>query len=251
MEANDDTEIDLWKLLKDGLKFFSKRKRVILIFMLMGLFFALGKFITHPLQYKSFYKTDFIVQSSFVTNEILSEIIYNFSLNAEPVPHLKQITRKLEANSKKETRLRVTFETYEKINMDSLINKIVAFVDTVEYIRERNNLMRRQSLELLVKLNKQITAFENEKENIKPIADTINKNAEYVSYIELLEKKQNIEKELALSKSIEFIEKNSPSIFVSSRRTIILNVFGYSFLGFVIGAIIGFLMNYRKQSIPD
>ena len=82
------------------------------------------------------------------------------------------------------------------------------------------------------KINKRIVELGNVKGNSDEASNntsssTINRNAEYLSYIELLEKKQNIEKELILNTKIDFIETNSPYVFVNNKSAVLLNVFGF------------------------
>jgi len=236
MENNSDTEIDLWQLLIKGYHFFKKRKGVIVLFFFLGIIYSLSKFFTHPLEYKSYYKKEFIAQSSVTSDEILSDIINGLSLFPEKITSLRNIKGKLAANSNKETRLQVIIESFEKENIDSILTELELHLNSIENLKAKLDYDKQQRLQLLLELNKRIAEH-----------DTTKNNSVRSEFLELTEKKQSVEKELQFAKIVEFTEINPDCVYVSNNRTIILNVLGFGFLGLIIGLIIGFIMNIATQ----
>jgi len=222
MENNSDTEIDLWQLLIKGYRFFKNRKGVIVLFFFLGIIYSLSKFITEPLEYKSYYKKEFIAQSSVTSDEILSDIINGLSLFPEKIPSLRNIKGKLLANSNKETRLQVIIESFEKENIDSILTELELHLNSIENFKAKFDYDKQQH-------------------------DTTKNNSVRSEFLELTEKKQSVEKELQFAKIVEFTEINPDCVYISNNRTIILNVLGFAFLGLIIGLITGFIMNTVTQ----
>ena len=238
MGLDKETEIDLWELLLNGYRFFKRKIKIILTFLLIGLLFGIGSFFTHPLEYKSFYRKEFIAQSSVTTNEILSDIINAVPVNIKnekenSFPEFRNIKWKTEANNNKETRLKITIEAFTPESIDSLLKSLTIYINSIEAFSKKFNLQQQQQRKLLTVLNKQIAE-----------ADTTTKNTKRFNPIELVEKKQKIEKDLALNKIVDFIPVYPDCISISNRRAGILNVLGYSFLGLVLGAIIAWLLDF-------
>ncbi len=233
---NDSNEIDLWQLLLNGFKFFKRRKWIILSFFLFGLLFSVSNFFIHPLEYKSFYKKGFIAQSSVVSNEILYDIINGLPLELNNAPEFKSLKGKLEANNNKETRLKVTIEVFGERDIDSIIRSITTYIDSIKILSEKFELTKKQNMQLLSIVSRKIAECDN-----------ANKNSEYINCIELIEKKQSVEKELSLNKIINFIEINPDYVFISNTRHGILNISGYSLLGIIIGFIAGFMLDIVKR----
>ncbi len=269
MKNDTATEIDLWQLIVNGFAFLKKRKWLIASFLIIGTLFGLVTLKINPLKYKSFYKKYFIVQSSIASDEILSDIINNLSLklnnntsnlmselniSSSIVAEIKNIQAVIESSDdKKSSQLEVTIEAYENQNIDSIISGIIFYINSIEHLQLRYNLMKEQQLQLLAELNKRIVELDSIKWNLSnPVSYNnvdfmINRNAEYLSYVELLEKKQHIEKELSFNKIIDIIEINSPHVLVENTRDAVVSVIGYSFLGAIIGGIIGLMLNlYRR-----
>ena len=217
----ENNEIDLWQLALDGLKFFRKKKAIILFFFFLGVVFSISNFFTHPLQYKSFYKKDFIAESSVASNEILYDIINGIPPKFANTPTFRSLKGTLAVN-----RLKVTIEVFDKKDVGLLLNSITSYVDSIKSLRERFELTKKQDIYLLSLLKEKIAR-----------SDSAKNNSEYENQIELVEKKQGVEKKLALNKIITFIELNPDYIFINNRREGILNVLGYSFLGIVAGFI--------------
>lgn len=245
MENSTDNEIDLWELIGDGYNLFKKRKAVILSFFLLGIFFGFSNFLTHPLEYKSFYRQEFIAQSPVTSNEILNDIINNIPLslkdksngtNGISFPDFRNIIGKLEANSNKETRLKVTLEVFSSTDIDSMLNALTTYINSLGTLNEKFKLQLQQQRQLLLVVKKQIASL-----------DTVGKNAPNLDYVKLFEKKQSIEKELSLNKIVNFIPINPNCILISNMRAGILNVLGYSFMGIVIGFLLAFAMNLIQR----
>lgn len=245
-----NTEIDLVQLFANGITFLKKKKGLILSFFIAGLLYGSITFFFRPPTPDFFYKKDFIVESSILPNDILFDIINDFQLKlnngkelSEPVEPLSMIQKiksskvKLHSNINSTiSRLRVTVEAYEKQNIDSLINGIAFYVNSNEYIKLRYSLINKQNLQLLSVINKQIEEL-NSLKHSESVGNNTNRKSEYLSYVDLIEKKQKTERDLTLNKTIEFIEINSSTISADSKAGI-RSILGYSILGIFIGIIV-------------
>lgn len=233
---DSNSEIDLWELLGKGISLFKKRKGLILLFFLLGLLFGLSNFLTHPLEYKSYYKKEFIAQSSAASDEILYDIINGLPPALKSAPEFRSLKGKVEADANKQTRLKVMLEVFEKKDADSILNSIASYVDSIKSLKEKYDLEKKQDIQLLSVLRKKIAE-----------CDSAKKGSDYINCIQLIEKKQNIEKELTLNKIINFIEINPDYVLESNTRACVLNMLGWSFLGVVIGFIIAGIMNFIQR----
>lgn len=231
-----NTEIDLWELISDGIKFFRKKRKIILIFFLAGILFSISNFFIHPLQYKDYYKKEFIAQSSVASNEILFDIINGLPDNLKNSPDFRNLKGTMLANINKETRLKVTIEVYEPNDIDSILKSITAYVDSINSLREKFEMSRLQSRKLLLLLNQKIGECDSSK-----------KITRYSDCLDLIQRKQNIEKDLALNRIVSFVVINPDYVFESNRGAGFLNVFGFGFLGIVIGFIAAYLSEFISR----
>jgi hypothetical protein len=238
MEINKETEIDLWELFAKGWVFFKRRIKIILSFLLIGLVYGISNFFTHPLDYRSFFRQEFIAQSSVTTDEILSDII-----NAIPVdvknetnanfPEFRDIKGKLLANKNKETRLEVVIEVFDSTTVDTVLKAIGSRVSSVSSLKEKYDLTNKQLHQLLSEVSKQLAQPDSSKTRSNRIV--------------LLEKKQSVEKQLTENNIVEFIPVNKQPVPFSNTREGVLNLLGYSFLGLILGAVIGWMLDLLNR----
>lgn len=241
MEHDPNTEIDLWELLRNNWAFFKRRMAVILIFFLIGLLFSLSNFITQPLKYKSFFRKELIAQSSVVSNEILSEIINAIPIHiknndASGFPELKHLQGKIEANKYKDTRLKLIIEVFDTSEVTPALQALETHISSTPALKEKFDFNKKQQQQLLTALNNQLAA-----------QDSTKINSGNSHYIELLEKKQLVEKQFTQGKIVEFIAINTQPVPMNNARAGILNILGYSFLGLVLGAITGWFLDIIKR----
>ena len=232
----ENNEIDLWELILIGLGFFKKNKPIIISFFLLGLLFSISNFFTHPLEFKPFYKKDFIVASSITSSDILCDIINGIPPALTNLPKFRNLKGKVLMNNNKETRIDFTMELYEKKDADSLLHSITTYVDSIDSLREKFELGKKQKQQLLSLVKRKIAECDSSK-----------KQTGYSEYLELIEKKQAIEKELTLDKIVDFIEVNPDFVFIKNIRSGILNILGYSFLGLVIGFFTAYFVPFIKK----
>ena len=227
----ENNEIDLWQLLLNGFKFFRKKMVIILSFFFLGLLFSVSNFFIHPFEYKSYYKKEFIAQSSVASNEILYDIVNGLPVNLNNTPKFRSIKGNLSVN-----RLKINIEVFAPKDFDSIIVSITSYFNSIKNLREKFDLSNKQNQQLLSLLNRKIAACDSTKTHEK-----------YMNSIKLIEKKQQVEKELSLNKIIEFIEINPDYVFMNNTRAGVLNILGYSFLGMIIGFIFAFLLDVVKR----
>jgi hypothetical protein len=271
MERPQSTEIDLIKLLLDGIIFLKRKKWVILFFLLMGVLYSIYNFVAHPLRFKAYYKKDFVVESSVTTNEILSDMINNFPnvlnglgkkdgvTNQQPlispstVKNFKGIDAKLSlVNNGQTSRLKITVEAYEKPFIDSIVGGVTAYFNSIDQFKSKFKLRLLHDQKLLEMINIQLAGFDSLKKSRKYSDENkstagLNENAEYKSYIELFEKKQGLERGIAYFKIIDFIEIDSPYLYVNNYVSSFLNIIGYSLLGGFTGILLAFVLEVLSK----
>ncbi|MCX6291732.1 MAG: hypothetical protein NT126_08205 [Bacteroidetes bacterium] len=245
IEHSGNTEIDLWELIGNGYRFFKKRKVVILTFFGAGILFGISNLFTHPLEYQSFFRKDFIAGTSVVSNEILGEIINNIPLNRENknvqvndigFPGFRNIKSKVEANNNNETRLKVTIEVFDSSAVDSVLTSLTAYLNSIRDLSEKFSFQWKQEQQLLSVLTLQMTS-----------PDTSGKQSGHQKNVELFEKKQELEKKIFFEKIVNFIPVYPVPVLVSNSREGVLNVLGFGFLGIVLGFITGYLLNFVRR----
>ena len=229
MINDPESEIDLWQLLIKAANFFKKNKGLIGLFFFLGILFSLSKFIFSPLEYRSYFKKEFVAESPVTTVEVLSDIINGSSLFPEKIHDLRNIKGKLAKNAKGENRLQVTIESFEKENIDSILDKLTQQVNAIKDLKEKYDFNKGQLTDLHSAIEIQIAK----------------QDSTHVS-LELMEKKQQVEKDLKFLKIVQFTATSADIIYCSNNRTIILNILGFGFLGIVVGAILAFLRGMFK-----
>lgn len=238
---NNSEEIDLWELLQEGFTLFRKRIGIVSTFFLLGLFYSMIDFFVHPNKYKSFYKKDFIASSPMVSDEVLADIINAIpdhirqqSKTVSHFPELKRLKAKPETNSRKETRLKLTIETFSKDAIDTVLMALENYIDVIDELDIKYRSLISQKKLVLKDLEDKIAAYDTLKN------DPINCNM-------MLEKKLTLEAELKILKKIRFVPINTDFILVGNTRAIVLNILGWSFLGIVIGFLAAVVVNFTTK----
>lgn len=241
MEIDTETEIDLWQLLANGWKFFKRRAGIILSFFLIGLLYSISNFFTQPDDYRSFYRQEFIAHSSVTTDAILSDIINAIPVNVmntpdSAFPEFRTIKAKLEANRNKETRLKLILETFDTAGVHSLLGAVGSRVGSIDVLKKDHDFTTLQYKKLLKEITKQLSGNDSAK------VSSGNPNS-----IDLMEKKQGVEKLLAGNTIIAFLPINDRPVAVSNSRAGVLNVLGWTFLGLVLGAAVAGLLDLLNR----
>lgn len=238
---NSSEEIDLWELLQKGFALFRERIKIVLMFFLLGLSYSISNFFIYPNKYRSFYKKDFIADSPIMPDEILADIINAIPDHIEQqsqtvsyFPHLKRLKAKPEANSKKETRLKVIIETFSKEAIDSVLMALENYIDAIDELDTKYQLLISQKKSVLKDLEDKIAACDSLKH------DPINCNI-------MLEKKLSLEMELKSIKKIRFVPIHTDFIFVKNTRERVLNIIGWNFLGVVLGFLAAAVVNLTTK----
>jgi hypothetical protein len=271
MTNSEQSEINLEELLIKICKFILKKKWLLLSFILIGFIFGVIIIKKDTLKYKDFYKKNYIIYSPLVSKEVLIEILKNVQQNtliqtSNVADEFKSINIvytetpiyitpdgiNVSTGNDLDRGVSITLEVYSKEKIKDLVKIITLCIDANPYIKdikERQGLFLLQKKELLFHLNKKIQeldSYSNVTSKKSVPSNTLNNNEAALISIRLLEEKQAIERNLALGKtSVEFIETDSPIVFVSSRPNIIATIMGYCFLAMVIGIIIGSIPNFK------
>jgi hypothetical protein len=202
----------------------------------MSILIGVTDFFLHPYKYHSFYRKEYLSQSAVVTNEVLYDIINGLPENLKSAPKFRSLKAKLITNDKKDTRLKMTIEIYEKMDLDSVIRSVVEYVNSLPALREKFEFMKMQDRQLIDWLTNKIATCGN---GTSPIENT--------GCMVWIEKKQKAEKELALNKIINCIEISPEFVYVSNTRTGVLYIVGCSLLGILVGCLAGFIPGLIRQ----
>jgi hypothetical protein len=271
MKNNEQQEIDLIAFLFSFYRFIIEKKWVLLFFLFAGLICGIVSISKNPLISKNYYKKNYIVYSSVVSKEIISEIILNLEknksgLSADTAPELKAISIDKEektiyinpgginvrngyGGNDVDRGIKITLTVYDRTKIDTVVNGIIKYINLDKYVKERQELFIRQKTELLSLLNKKIKELDTSNDaylgEIK--LNSSDKNNAALAYIQLFEEKQTVEKSLELGKtSVEFIEANGQIESVNNKPILIATIIGYGFAGLFIGIIIGVIPKLKR-----
>jgi hypothetical protein len=271
MENNSAAiDFDVIKIIAGWSAFLKKWKVLILIFIFLGMLYSIFNFFKNPLKFKSYYRTDYVLQSSVVQQDVLNEILSDFELKLNDgsaditqlasemgiSPEVLRTFKSIKVHKDPAGLvpsipfgLKVDIEVLDKSKIEMLLQGIERYITSNAYFKSRYALMKDQNVQLLSAINKQLSEIDSLKRSGQavltqnPVKFMINRESEYVSYVELMEKKLEVEKKLLLLTPIEFIVKNTSLNYVNNTLYNILNILGYSFVGMFLGIFIAFIFN--------
>lgn len=269
--STPNNEIDLLNLFANTILFFKKSKKIILSFFLIGILGGSSYYLIKAPKSELYYQKIFTAESNQVPIEMMTEIINSIGLklrhqsgssdqeaiaselgfSASVLSKLKMIT----AENKTSDLIEIKIEAYEKQVIDSVIKGVEYYVSTNEYVKNRAILIRSQKLKLLEVIDnmmeESLANKDFNKGSFESNASLINLltkgNAGGWNYIELLEQKQKIERELTLTKDLDFVITSNPYEIIEKKAGVIAKVISLGFLGLFIGISLSlFLIFYKK-----
>lgn len=271
MNNNSDTDIDLIKLFIHAFDFIKRRKWIFIFFIVSGLSYGILNNFKNPLKYKSYYRKDFFVKSSFLDAESLSEMLEGSpeilakdderidgknasrGLSRLFISKIKSLKPKLVPGVYPEkSKLNISIEAYEKQDIDSIVAGITTYFLSLDYLKNSYELFKQQNLQLLEITKSQIANIDSENfhnQNLlgKNSSVIIVKSTSKIDLIDLIEKKHNFENNLLKEKIIEFIEINPSSQFVNNSTILLLSILGYGFFGFIFGAFFSIVFIFYSK----
>jgi hypothetical protein len=268
---NSDSEIDLFNLLLKLLKFIKKSKKVIIAFFLFGIIIGGINYFRKASDNKIVYEKTYLAESAIMSNEVIVSIINSIGLKNEfpdndlvllsnklslsmpVVQSIKNISAELQSTSSESSVIKLKIEWSDQNNIDSLIYGITHYINSIEYVKKRYDIDRKQQAQLILILNNKINHYD-EALGLNKISDSekllkqiVGKN-EVLNYMELIDRKQKLEKQISLLNSIEFIASSEAKII--SRPKISLELFkiiAFGILGaFMAVSFIFFFGIYNK-----
>lgn len=257
--TNNNDEIDLVELFKKIYVFIKKNKWVLITVFILGS--VLGYYQTSKKAKKSkdIYRSQFIVESPFISGNEIYMIGRNLSYSLDQSESAKNTSEVFNTIDEIECTKDVVTEGEEpEVNMifkttQSLdVNKLIDFVK--EEIKLNPNYKANYSLEtqhynqLLSLLNQQINTLFDEKElTDKTSIDSKKDSEQFLAYIELLEKKQNIEKKMKLIKNpIQCYPIAPLNLLEPATKFSVFVMLGYGLILTLFSAMIILLLRFIK-----
>ena len=270
MGNDQQIEIDLLDLLKKLYKFSIKKKWLLLTSFAIGSIIGVITVKRNPYKFKSYYEKNYTAFSHELPKETISDAIKDLegnittSHNDENLTHLSgllNLSTDLAKDLKGVTVIdnyfdinengvaKFSIEVFDKENIDSIADRIILYINSSPYIKIKRELTIRQKSEMLSLINKKIheidsCALKNNANHLSTSPSVIiSKETAELSYVELFEQKQEIEKELQLFQGgLYFVENNSPIAIVNKSFLAGIIIIGYGILAcFLIFLVEGIL----------
>ena len=268
---NSDSEIDLFNLLLKLLKFIKKNKKAIIAFFLLGTIIGCINYFRKASENKIIYEKTYLAESAVASSEVIVGIINSIGfknefpendlellsnklrLSISVLESIKNISAEVQSTGKESSVIKLKIECSDKNNVDSLIQGITHYINSMEYVKKRYEIDIKQQTQLISIIDNKINYYD-EALGLNKISDSekilkqlVGKN-EVLNYMELIDRKQKLEKQMSLLNSIEFIASSEEKII--SRPKISLELFkiiAFGILGaFMAVSFIFFFGIYKK-----
>lgn len=243
MNTSND-EIDLVELFKSIFSFISKNKWILIGVFVLGSAFGYYQSKEKEKESLDIYRTQFIVATPFISgNEIYMigrELAYNLdkeSSDEDLLNSIFEIECLKDVAEGKDTEINMVFKTTSAQDVYDLIQLMERRIQSNEKYKSNYKSKIEQNRELISLVNDQITSITKDKGSLAK------DSKQFLTYIELLEKKQTLEKEIDITESpiqslpIAPLNKIEPgykfSIATSLGYGIILSIFSALLILFV------------------
>ena len=193
--TNNNDEIDLIELFKKIHVFIKKNKWVLILVFILGSAIGYYQSSKKAKKSKDIYRSQFIVDSPFINNNEIYMIGRNLSYNldsnktsSELLNSIDEIECLKQVNVEgEEPEVNMVFKTTQSLDVNKLIDFVKEEIKLNKNFDKNYKLEVQHQNELLELLNKELSEVKEEKDS-----------KQFLAYIELLERKQNLEKKMAL-----------------------------------------------------
>lgn len=249
-----NSEIDLFIIVAKLINFILKRKTIVLICMISGIFLGQYYVSKNETNYRPYYKKDFVIRTPLTSEQTFLEIlnIINLKIQSQDtsgltIPmNLIQETKSIKhVSSYTELHgalnLKLSIEVYDKEKTDRIINAILLSIASNKYVKERFETMQKLINNVNTQLEeteKLLNATEQSNDNNTAILKYIQRMDKFNS-IELYELKHNLQKELSMAESpVEVVIGDAPVVYVNNKTKLILSYLAFTLLGLLTGIIL-------------
>ena len=196
--TNNNDEIDLIELFKNIYSFIKKNKWILIITFILGTGLGYYQSSQKAKKSKDIYRSQFIVNSPFISGNEIYMIGRNLSYNLDKSNSDKITSEVLNSIEEiectkdvivegDEPEVNIVFKTNKSLDINKLIDLVSEKIKLNKHFDINYKLEVQHNNELLKLLNKRLSEVEEEKDS-----------KQFLAYIELLEKKQNLEKKIGL-----------------------------------------------------
>tara|TARA_B100000809_G_C15139822_1_gene532573 strand:+ start:5061 stop:5852 length:792 start_codon:yes stop_codon:yes gene_type:complete len=247
-------EIDLYLLLRKGVMYLIKNKLILFGFLILG--FGIGYFRVkeNPDKYNNFYLSHFYIESNTVSQEMLFVLINNLNFEFEKISKTRFDSELIEEIKSIEavkelsidglrSNLRVDVETRSPLGYDFILELTSFHIKSAEYFTQKSNVKKEDLIKVLSLLDSELDSLglnlgsDNLSQIVKKLS--ANKPQNYLAYVNLVEKKISLEREVdSLNDSLKFIPVEPKNKFITTTRLQVLTCLGYSMLMILIGLFV-------------
>ncbi|MFH2143881.1 MAG: hypothetical protein ABIJ97_15765 [Bacteroidota bacterium] len=261
-------EFDIVEIIASLLRLF--KKRFILFIILLVICYLIG--VLRIVYSKNYYSSELVLNSNMITNYNLSQYINNLniiilnkdyqrfskildldetvskkikSINSEVISD-EQVIVSLDKNNNIEgfNSLKVNLSIYDSLYIDTISEKIVNYLNKIEFVSNIYNIKRKNSTEIIAKIDEEIAELDSlQKINYfdKNVYISSGSHKELIDMYELkLKYSENLGNPVIKITSSTPVNKNPGA-------SIVLNFVIFSILAFLIYFIITFIIEFSRK----
>ncbi len=245
--TNNNDEIDLVELFKKIYVFIKKNKWVLITVFILGS--VLGYYQTSKKAKKSkdIYRSQFIVESPFISGNEIYMIGRNLSYNldqSEIAKNTSEVFNTIDeiectkdvVNEGEEPEVNMIFKTTQSLDVNKLIDFVKEEIKLNKNFDKNYKLEVQHQNELLKLLNKELSEVKEEKDS-----------KQFLVYIDLLEKKQNLEKKMgSIENPIQCYPIAPLNLLEPATKFSVFVMLGYGLILTLFSAMIILLLRFIK-----
>ena len=263
---NSDSEIDLFNLLLKLLKFIKKNKKVIIAFFLLGIIIGGINYFRKASENKIIYEKTYLAESAVASSEVIVGIINSIGfknefpendldllsdklgLSISVLESIKNISAELQSTGTESSVIKLKIEWSDKNHIDSIVHGITYCINSMDYVKKRYDIDRKQQSQLISIIDNKINYYDeglglNKISDSEKILKQLVGKDEVLNYMELIDRKQKLEKQMSLLNSIEFIASSEAKIIERpSKKNDIIKVLGFGFASIFLFVFLKFFL---------
>lgn len=245
--TNNNDEIDLVELFKKIYVFIKKNKWVLITVFILGSVLGYCQTSKKAKKSKDIYRSQFIVESPFISGNEIYMIGRNLSYNLDQSESAKNTSEVLNTIDEiectkdvvtegEEPEVNMIFKTTQSLDVNKLIDFVKEEIKINKNFDKNYRLEVQQQNELLKLLNKELSEVKEEKDS-----------KQFLAYIDLLEKKQNLEKKMgSIENPIQCYPIAPLNLLEPATKFSVFVMLGYGLILTLFSAMIILLLRFIK-----
>jgi len=248
---SEENELDLYVLIKSGIIFLLKFKWIVLIAFLIGALIGWFRIHQQPEIYTDYYQSEFYVKSSIITDEMTHTLIANLNesfdtySNDKFAPLLAEIkdikpVKELSIDGLR-SNIRVRCNLKSEQAIDDIFSFMNDYIYSTDYYKNKLDSSQQQlvQIEKLIQLKFDLLNFDLKGSN----------PTEFIGYLELVEKKQAVDKRLEnLNNSLDFLAVEPVNKHIDTKQIKVLTLLGYGSLVLILTIFVLYIVSFFKRT---